>query len=417
LHHAPSACPSIQIMAVEAKASKAMAVGALAGCALLLFAGALLASSNMGLIEEATATLRGRNLGTVADQLAGTTPASIVENGKQAMQRRLNLRSQLGNFLPTQAVPLTPAPDITVQTNVAVTTWNGSITILVTKADTFVNGQWVTIGGVNPGSTTPENRHIKAIDTTSNTLTFYKPLQFNHQQGEVVILEPESLTEQLKNQLSSGGHGTSGKSMISSESSASSLGSSDSLKSFESGSSQGDLLKAGAYMNGATTMGSCFGNFILCMCFACVYKSKVVDPMGTISHQPLQHEMHNDFNYGLFDCCKDPNICLMTCCCPFVRMAHTNEAADVCGFWESLVCMWCSGLCPCGPLCLQVYFRIHIKDHMGIHDHCFMDFVAAFFCLFCVTAQQAMSVDEALGFKFKCPCSIERSSGSLYGQE
>lgn len=287
----------------------------------------------------------------------------------------------------------------------------GSTAVTVVDGSKFAIGQWVNVGA---GLENAELRHIKSVEVATNELTFHRGLLTDHAANEPVVLQPESLRQQSMHQSSSGPLHFLKSSGESSGSLSSSL---DSFKSSESGSSEGQLLKAESWTFSAITGGSTFLNICLALCYACLYKSKVVDPMGIMQHQALQHEQHNDFRYGIFDCFKDINMCCMVMCCPLVRIAHTNETADVCGFWESLVCMACSTLCICGPLCMQVYFRIHIKDHMGIADHCFNDFCATLFCFPCVAGQQALAVDETMGWKFKCPCNIEHVSMSGgYGQ-
>jgi len=142
------------------------------------------------------------------------------------------------------------------------------------------------------------------------------------------------------------------------------------------------------------------------LCYAFCYKQKVVDKVSKIPHQNKQYD--HDFPYGLCDCIKDMNMCLMVWCCPLVRIAHTNDVAQVCGFWETLCCMGCSALaCGMGPCCLNVYFRIHLKDHLGLEDHCLNDMVLAFCCLPCITGQQGLSVDYLGGYTVKCPCDVD----------
>jgi len=354
----------------------------------LLFAGALVATSQMpGLANEAATTLRGgRSLQAVI-----TTVDAEYEGG-------------VANFAGT---PTTEPASTDVTTTLAVPALAGSYVIAVVSTEGFVVGQWVKVGVDPLNDEVPH--HIKAIVATAipPTFEFFKPLGFDHVLGDTVAMQPETLHQQSQHQISSG---PSASLESSDASSGSSAKSSNSFESWESGSSEGNVVKFVTVSQSASAAISWVVNMILCLCYACVYKSKVVEPMGVMVHQQLQHEMHNDFRFGLCDCWKDINICCMVMCCPLLRMAHTNETADVCGFWETLMCMWCSTLCVCGPLCLNVYFRIHIKDHMGIQDHCFMDLCAAFFCLPCITGQQAMSVDETVGWKFKCPCSLEHVS-------
>lgn len=205
----------------------------------------------------------------------------------------------------------------------------------------------------------------------------------------------ESLKEEYEKTSSSGSIG---------KSSGSSSG------SFK-GSGSGSLFKGNnKQYSSAFPFGSYFGGWgvqaLLVLCYALCYKQKVVDKIKPLPTQNRQYD--HDFPYGVLDCVKDVNMCVMVICCPYVRTAHTNHAAGVCGFWPTLCSMACTAICcGMGPCCLNVYFRIHLKDHLGLEDHCFNDLVLAFCCLPCITGQQALSVDYLGGYTVKCPCDIE----------
>lgn len=140
--------------------------------------------------------------------------------------------------------------------------------------------------------------------------------------------------------------------------------------------------------------------------FACIYKSRVVDSVqGLTEHRPMTGR--DDFEVGLFDCFQDINYCLMVCFCPEVRQAHTNEVGGICGFYTSLFFMIFGRICLapcCGPCCINVYFRMHLKDMMGIEDHLINDFCIALWCWPCAVGQQAISIDEYLGYSVQCCC-------------
>jgi len=199
-------------------------------------------------------------------------------------------------------------------------------------------------------------------------------------------------------------------SLTSSEGSLESFNSLDSMSSGSSGSLKHHLKSAYVTYQGLAAGTQWAITITLMLIYSCIYKTKVVDKITPMVHQPPTGK--DQFEFGLCDCVTDPQVCCNVLFCHYVRIAHTNAVSGVCDFWETFCCMFLASFCVCGPLCLNVYFRIHIKDHMGIQDNCFADFCLAFFCLPCVAGQQAMAVDEVLGWKFKCPCNIEHVSAS-----
>jgi Cys-rich protein (TIGR01571 family) len=398
-----------------------------------MFAGALVASSQFGPeIDAADYALRGRRLqdtGTssfasvTTDTAATASDTAVQDSDTPDLPAADPVAPADPIVTPAPAAPAAPvatvvaaaatvAPTVveTTCTTVSVATLLGAAILPVVASQPFVVGHKIII---DAGLTTQEVNRVHAL--ADGELTMKTPLLFAHNGGAKVCIEEESLHQMSLHQSSSGSSG----SLKSSDSSSGSFArSSNSLKSSSSGS-EDNLLKSGSTSSVGASSGSGLLNFLLMVCFACVYKGKVVDPMGKMPKQSLQYESPDDFRYGLFDCVKDCNMCLMVTCCPLVRIAHTNETADVCGFWETLCCLGLSTiLCGMGPCCLNVYFRIHIKDHMGIQDHCFNDMVLAWCCLPCITGQQALAVDEVMGFTFKCPCTVERSGMSGgYGGE
>jgi Cys-rich protein (TIGR01571 family) len=162
-------------------------------------------------------------------------------------------------------------------------------------------------------------------------------------------------------------------------------------------------------------VGGYFAQLLIYLCLGALYKRNVVDPMGKLAPQPpaMGYERpgdSDDFPIPLFGCISDPSYCLFSICCTPLRVAHTNEEANVCGFWETICCLWLTA--PCGGyLCLIPFFRMSLKDHMGIHDNCFMDVLVTWCCMPCSIGQQAMSADQSLGMYYRCPCSVEGGFG------
>jgi len=338
-------------------------IGVLTGLVLLVFAGILFAGSPLG--EEAATSLRGRRL-TGGDVLVSTTLAAEAAVGATA--------------------------------------------ISVTSGTGIITGHLIRIGAA--GAADAEEVRVEAVSAGGSVagaggITLKTALTKAHALGAAVAVLEESLHQQSLHQLSSGSSG----SLRSSDSSGSGK-LSNSFESSSSGSAKGNLFKSWTEGQGAATGGGWFTQLLIMICYGCVYKGKVVDPMGVLPPQQRSYDNADDFNFGICDCFKDCHICMMVTCCPLIRVAHTNAVAGVCGFWETIFCMWCSFLLfGMGPCCLNVYFRIHLKDHMGIEDHCVNDMILAWCCLPCITGQQALAVDQVMGFSFKCPCSVERVGG------
>lgn len=149
-------------------------------------------------------------------------------------------------------------------------------------------------------------------------------------------------------------------------------------------------------------------NAVVALVYAFVYKQKVVGKIQPMSeHRPGRG--NDDFDVGLFDCLSNINYCCMSLWCPEVRQAHTNDVASVFTYWPSLVAMVIARVCciSCGvPCCLNVWFRMHLKDQLGIEDHCINDFVIAILCWPCAVGQQAMAIDRHLGYAVGCCCKV-----------
>lgn len=345
-------------MVQEVKPGAGVCFGFVAGFGLLLFAAALVATSQVpGLGDEVTSAVLG--------------------------DRRLQ-----ATMLPLRGLTKMSAASLV-----------GASQIDVESADGLLSDMYIII---DPTHNNPETAQIKLIEVTTTTvkLTLGMHLVRAHEKGTVVFAKPESLSQE--------------SSQRSSFSSSSASLSASSFGGPKGSGANKEHEEVGFW--GGTSAGSIGTlNFLLALCFACAYKSKAVDPIGQMRKQ---YETTPDFTYSIFDCFKDIHLCCMIIHCPWIRIAHTNEAADVCGFWETFLCMWCATLCVCGPLCLNVYFRIHVKDALGIDDNMCQDICLGLFCLPCSTGQQALAVDEAMGYKFLCPFTMNRiagSTGSGYG--
>lgn len=95
-------------------------------------------------------------------------------------------------------------------------------------------------------------------------------------------------------------------------------------------------------------------------------------------------------------------------CCAYVRQAHTNEVTGILSFWPTFWLYVVTGVCcHIGPCVLTTYFRMRLKDRMGIDDHPINDLCCAWFCSPCAIGQQAMAVDKRLGYQVYQFCELE----------
>lgn len=148
--------------------------------------------------------------------------------------------------------------------------------------------------------------------------------------------------------------------------------------------------------------------------FAVIYHGKVVAPIleqdGTIADKELEMTGEEDFKNGIFSCFSNKQVCIHSCCCPMVRMAHTNAVAGVCGFWETAIAYLCCALISAnlGPCCLMIMWRKQVKEVMGIEDHMMNDICCTFFCPLLSLCQQAAAVDAEMGYEVTGCCTLKK---------
>lgn len=210
-------------------------------------------------------------------------------------------------------------------------------------------------------------------------------------------------------------------------SSSSSYGSSfESSKSSES--SLGSLHSsglAGEQASGIWFIGGGFTTFqvLFMLCFAFVYNKSAVQPVlearGTLKAMNLSDTFSDDFDNGICECCSDKWVCIHGFFCPMIRMAHTNAVAGICGFWETALIWCCCALISVnlGPCCLMVYWRMQLKQIMGIADHVLNDVCLTIFCPWLSICQQGTAVDTKLGYQVVGCCDLEWDKGvDLYAE-
>lgn len=146
--------------------------------------------------------------------------------------------------------------------------------------------------------------------------------------------------------------------------------------------------------------------------YAFLYKGWVVDEIEPLRKQPTTGK--DDFDVNICDCWMDACMCvqLILPCMQYVRAAHTNAVTNTCGFWETFLAYLVTGLCcGLGPCCLTVFFRMKLKEHMGIEDHILNDLCCAWFCMPCAIGQQALAVDQKLGYEVELCCKLKFDNG------
>jgi len=129
---------------------------------------------------------------------------------------------------------------------------------------------------------------------------------------------------------------------------------------------------------------------------------KLVWSHSTIHH----HEGRTDFNNPKFACLSDIWVCCHGLLCPLPRIGHTLEVAGVCGYWQSILCFSCCSVLTCGlgSLCLFPFWRMRVKEAMGIKHFGCLDFLYSILCIPCDVCQQASAVDRKMGYKVSGCC-------------
>lgn len=139
------------------------------------------------------------------------------------------------------------------------------------------------------------------------------------------------------------------------------------------------------------------------------YKHRVepaVPEVETSSFTPDQFS--KDFVFSLFDCFNDMEVCLLSCCCPAIRWAHTMQIMGFFSFWAGFAIFaglsFISSLMVLGiglGLCAIVgaYYRQQMRKKFrmdnGTCTSVVFDLLAYCCCTPCAIAQEAQHVTEA----------------------
>lgn len=180
-----------------------------------------------------------------------------------------------------------------------------------------------------------------------------------------------------------------------------------------SNSSGGGMTKFGGLW--LWLVSSNLGTLLLMVVFAVCYYHNAVAPVimtkGTLAMRGFHYTGKDDFDNSIFGCFDDVWVLIHGCCCPLVRMSHTNAVAGVSGYWESAICWFCCAALTggVGPCCLMVYWRKQLKDIMGLEDNLINDICITFFCWPLSIIQQGIAVDHASGYEVTGCCTLEWS--------
>lgn len=184
------------------------------------------------------------------------------------------------------------------------------------------------------------------------------------------------------------------------------LKSSDGSSMDSSGSTSGDIEIGYEWLTGWLAY---VAALFLMLIFGLIYFERVVEPVihtkGTLTRAFVFRNSAEDFHYNIFECLYDQWTCILGCCCPIVRMAHTNAVAGIMGFWQS-ACFHCLAECfGCGR-CLIVYWRLRLKEIMIIEGNFFTDFIVTCCCPYLSICQQASSVDHEFQYEVTDCCTL-----------
>lgn len=144
--------------------------------------------------------------------------------------------------------------------------------------------------------------------------------------------------------------------------------------------------------------------------FAIFYKIWVVDMIPPLSQRPIS--VDEDFRQDIFAACTTPgqgHLCLHATFCCQCRAAHTWHVAGICEYWPALLLLFIASWTKCA-CCIDsfvyTYFRMRLKEKLGIRSNLVMDLLYSMFCPCCAVAQEAMAIDSELGTNVECCCQL-----------
>lgn len=150
------------------------------------------------------------------------------------------------------------------------------------------------------------------------------------------------------------------------------------------------------------------------LCYAAVYKTKVVDelPQEWIRQHGEEFTSWMERRVGLFDVFGSPNTCLFAFCCSPVVAAKNYQVGRVLGFWPSCIALYCFMYSPfylIGAL-IRTILSMQLNRNLGYHPNFFRDCFFSVFCFWCEVGRESLEVDEAIGVKIRCAFDVELST-------
>lgn len=170
-------------------------------------------------------------------------------------------------------------------------------------------------------------------------------------------------------------------------------------------SNSADSAKKGGYTGFAGTAGTYASMAVIQLVILCCLAKSIRQNGQIKEHQPFggsgsESDDEADFPHGVCECFDDCETCLCAWCCPAVRMTRTVYAAGLTRkFWTAAILIiaafMINGVVPIFGL-VVFYYRRKLRVHVGSHAGCCKDLLCSLCCTWCVIAQEARYVDEAL---------------------
>jgi Cys-rich protein (TIGR01571 family) len=133
-----------------------------------------------------------------------------------------------------------------------------------------------------------------------------------------------------------------------------------------------------------------------------------LEPDATIVGDP---QIKNKWEFGLFDCCSDPQLALCALCCGPIRWSETLELTNFLSFWVALLAFLLASVpvgyggptvvCSMSPLSLllMLYYRQKIRKLFQIPAYtartCCQDCLAVALCACCTIIQEAKQLEAS----------------------
>lgn len=155
----------------------------------------------------------------------------------------------------------------------------------------------------------------------------------------------------------------------------------------------------------------------LMLCFACVYKKKVVDQLPIwrlqVAFTPGPRP------YGLFDCLKSRDTCLYSTFCLPVVAAKNYYATEICPFWTGCILFFIGIYSPlfCVTAMIRAALSGRIQERFGHKPDILQDCVTSIFCFPCDVGRESVEIDQEMEVDILCCCPrVDIKSTSNLGE-